>query len=1138
MLNLAAKSRQYFGVLTLLTAMAAGAGVYAMLAMPNSVYPEASFPRVAVVAELPGTSVEMLELSVTRPLENAISTVAGAERVRSSTIRGSVELSVHFSADTDMRGAVEAIRGRIATMSSELPRGLTTVIEQQTPSVFPIITLDLSGGAGPAMLRDYANYTLRPLIKGLPDVSYVTVIGGDEREILIEPDPAALSQAGLSLDEFCQQVQNANSLQAAGRIDWQRQALGVLGQAVANQPDQIARLIVTAKSGTQLHLEDLARVRLWHEDRTQAVSGMNRKRARMPVVSVSIFRRPGGNTIAVESALDEALLRLRPRVPPNIEMHVVYDQARFVRESVDNVRDAILIGGVGSVLVLLLFLRSVRATLISAITIPISLAITFLFLHWFHQSLNLMSLGGLGVAIGLIIDDTVVVIENICRHLSAKPGSQLHEQPPGKLVQPSAEVIAVASASSEVSPGQTPAPIQVATAGEPIAPNVASSDHSAAPMAVTEPVVVQEAKPSTALPAAGASPRSSPSPAAPSASAPTSADAIDAASHEITGAVVGSTLTTVTVFIPLAFITGMVGQFFSSLSMALCTAVLVSMVLSLTLIPLTAARVLKAGSVPEPGPIFNWFAGIYERVLGVALRWPKFVMLLAVGVIPLMVLLYGRLQSGLLPNMDEGAFILDYYLPEGTSLAETDRMAARIEDLLRENPYVAAYTRRTGAENGFFATQAFRGDITVVLVDRKKRPPIEEIMKDVQDDVKHRYPAIQRVEPIQVMQDELSDLAGAAKPIEIKIFGPDAGVLRNLAKQAGEILDSPEVKAAGLDESDNKVHEGNPDVYFQIDRVQAAAVGLAASQIQDQVRTALYGLVTNSVAQGERLINIRVRLPDAYRGDLDSLGALPITTPAGVVIPLEQLVSFTRRRTPVEIWRENQQPGLDVTGDLSSADKLGAVIKAIKPKLQVLERSLPAGYRIELAGQYESQQESFRSLTAMLIVAVALVFILLAFQFRSLVLPLLIFLTQPLSLGAAMAALWITGTPLNVSSYMGAILLIGLDVKNGIILIEYIEQLLAEGWELMPALLHAGRVRFRPILMTSLAAVLGLLPLAHRHRRRPRRRAGRSNAAAAGDRRYRRTIGEHAVHADGDPGRLPVGPQREEGDHVTGKRHA
>ncbi|HEV3415815.1 MAG TPA: efflux RND transporter permease subunit, partial [Pirellulales bacterium] len=557
-----------------------------------------------------------------------------------------------------------------------------------------------------------------------------------------------------------------------------------------------------------------------------------------------------------------------------------------------------------------------------------------------------------------------------------------------------------------------------------------------------------------------------------------SAAAVDAASREITGAVVGSTLTTVTVFVPLAFISGMVGQFFTSLSMALCIAVLVSMVLSLTLIPVVSARVLNPGSVPEPGRIFNWFANAYERVLRLALHWRKTVLVAALAVIPLMWLLYGRLESGLLPNMDEGTFILDYFMPEGTSLEETDRMAGKIEEILRENKYVAAYTRRTGAENGFFATQMFRGDFTVVLVDRTVRPPIGDIMDDVRNEVQRSYPVIQRVEPIQVMQDELNDLAGAAKPIEIKIFGPDYTVLRSLAEKAGEILESKEVKDAGLTESDDKVHEGNADVFFKVDPVQAAAVGLSASQIQDQVRTALFGQVTNTVASGERLLNIRVRLADALRSNLDRLGSLPISTPTGKVAPLEQFVTFTPRRTPVEIWRENQQPGIDVTGDLENADRLGAVVKAIQPKLSELVKTLPAGYRIELAGQYESQLASFHSLATMLVVATALVFLLLAFQFRSLVLPLLIFLTQPLSLGSAMFALWITGTPLNISSYMGAILLVGLDVKNGIILIEYIEQLLAEGWQLMPALLHAGRVRFRPILMTSLAAILGLLPLA------------------------------------------------------------
>ena len=856
--NLASKSRRYFGVIVLLTALATGAGIYAVLQMPNSVYPEVAFPRIVVIAELPGTSIDMMEVSVTRPLETAISTVTGVERVQSTTIRGSSELSVIFAGDADMQAALVNVRGRIATMSADLPKETSLVIEQQTPSVFPIITLDLSGGASPAALKDFATYTLRPLVK-VHDVANVTILGGDEREIVVEPDPAALANAGLSLDEFCQQLQAGNSSQAAGKIDWNHQALGILSQSISNTPAQVAHQVIVAKSGAKLRVEDLARVRLWHEDRTQAVSGMNRQRQSAPVVSVSIFRKLGGNTLAVASALEQELKKLRPQLPANIEMHIVYNQAQFVRESVANVRDAILIGGLGSVLVLLLFLRSVRATLISAVTIPVTIAITFLFLRRFNQSLNLMSMGGLAVAIGLIIDDTVVVIENICRHLA-------HRMPN------------VAQAVVSRSPDRD----TTATEGLPKPQETLSHQVSHG----------QET-----------SHKGGPTPESDTAAV------VDAASREITGAVVGSTLTTVMVFVPLAFISGMVGQFFTSLSMALCTAVLVSMVLSLTLIPVAAARILKPGSIPAPGRIFNSFAYLYERALRLALHWRKTALAAALAVIPLMWLLYGRLESGLLPNMDEGTFILDYFLPEGTSLAETDQMASKIEDILKDNEYVAAYTRRTGAENGFFATQMFRGDFTVVLVDRGKRPPIDEIMGDIRGEIRRRYPAIQRVEPVQVMQDELNDLAGATKRVEIKIFGPDDKELRRLAKQAGEILDSKEVRAAGLEDVDDKVHEGNADVYFRIDPVQAAAVGLTASQIQDQVRTALFGQVTNTVKQGERLINIRVRLSDALRSNLDRLANLSLATPSGKTVPLGQVVTFSRRRTPVEVWRKIRSRG-------------------------------------------------------------------------------------------------------------------------------------------------------------------------------------------------------------------------------------
>ena len=653
-----------------------------------------------------------------------------------------------------------------------------------------------------------------------------------------------------------------------------------------------------------------------------------------------------------------------------------------------------------SVVVLLLFLKSLRATLIAALSIPLSLIITFVFLYLTGDTLNLMSLGGLAVAIGLIIDDTVVVIENIARHLAE---------------------------------GQ-------------------SGDA-----------------------------------------------AVERASREISGAVIGSTLTTILVFVPLAFVSGVVGQFFQSLSISLTVALVVSMVVSLTIIPVLAARFLGRRAMPTTGPIYNRLADVYERALKVGLRFPRTIMLLALlAVVPGWILLHGltiplgthsieihALETGFMPDMDEGAFVLDYEMPVGTSLPQTDKVLRRVEAVLLKTPDISGYIRRTGAELGFFATEAYTGDILVSLKPPGRRRPMEEIIDELREELESEVPELE-TEFVPLVQDQINDLAGVASPIEVKVFGPDFAMLRTLAEQVGKIVEGVE----GATDVNAHVYLGNPDVVVRPDSAQTARVGLTVMDVEAQLNAALYGQVASTVPEQDRMTKIRVRYPDPIRYDREHLSMLPISlatatiaTPspgapaaAGVgFVPLGQLATIRTVRSPNELWRENQQPVITVSAELDKRD-LGSVNRELQEKLPAIK--FPPGYRWELAGSYRAQQESFASLLTVLIVAAALVFLLMGFQFRSVILPIRLFLVQPISLVSALFALWITGTPLNVSSFMGAILLIGLDVKNEIILIEYIGQLRKEGMPLHEALIKAGRTRFRPILMTSLCTILGLVPLA------------------------------------------------------------
>ena len=1221
MFALASRARPYFGALVLSAALLTAGGVYSALRMPSSVYPEVTFPRIAVVAKSGDRDVTNMDVKVTRPLEEAVSSVIGVAQVRSKTIRGGSEISVDFDPGTDMRRAETLTWNRIGAVKAQLPVLEELTVEQMTPSVFPILSLVLTGGDNRAQLRDYAYYQLAPLIKNIPDVLYARVAGGDVREIEVICRPDDLLAHGLSAADLADQIGQLTPLQPIGRVENQPLAFQLIVNGQAEKARQIADLVISTRKDQPIRVRDVADVQILHQDRAMSI-GYDQQDA----VVITVFRRPEGNTVQISRDLTNLLEKnglTRPvgdpakKPPRNIQAVVVYDQASFVETAVFNVRDAILIGGLFSILILLAFLRSWRATLVSALAIPTTLAITFLFLHWTGQTLNLMSLGGLAVAIGLIIDDTVVVIENIARHLS--PGARDSKEGRGARDERGG---ANDGASSSLAPR-------------------------------------------------------------PSSLAPSSPDPVDAASREITGAVIGSTLTTVLVFVPLAFIVGVYGKFFAALSWSLSIAVLVSMVISLTLVPVFAAKFLAGRPMPEPGPIYRFIADLYEFVLGAILRFVEWLfgaalrvaeglpgasawrfalragvlLSLAVPAVALGALLYigipakpgavvtkveeggpasraglvvgdrlvevgdkpvlnkqsfdglmaaqkpgtpldlgvlraGKktrvkveqpagvtlgasletpqpplrsIPTGLMPSMDEGAFVIDYWAPAGSPLGETEKKSQEIEKILSKNPDVKAYVRRTGAELGLFATQTSRGDIQVVLrpaendpihlltkpmrpkmadlekqlkaegkeltdpkvkeeiQSRYRRRPIKEwvdrnghiqpgVIDEVEDEIKDSFGENQlKIESVQIMADELNDLSGINKPVEVKLFGPDQQVLRSLAKDVAEVLES-KGKGRGIKEVNSNVRQGNPDLRIQLDGVYADKFGLKPDAVIRQLKAIFQGQIATQVPESSlRITDVRVRYPDSIRfgtepgattpakGHFDAQrvlnqwillpetklptatanSAAPMTlTGPQRAVPLYALGDIKPVRTPDEQWRENQQPAIFVTAERNEDQAgLGDVVRDIREWMSK-DITLPAGYRWEMGGEYVRQQEAFRSLAVVLVVAIFLVFIMLAFQFRSVALPLLIFLTQPLSLVSGLFALWLTNTPLNVSSYMGAILLIGLDMKNGILLVEYIQQLRKEGMALRPALLLAGRTRFRPILMTSLAAILGLFPLA------------------------------------------------------------
>jgi CzcA family heavy metal efflux pump len=960
------------------------AGVYAMTTLPSGIYPEVEFPRIVVVAHSGDLSPRLMMISVTRALEEAAREVLGVRRVRSRTIRGSTQLSVVFSPDVNMMDALQLMQGKIDEARADMPAGTAVRAERMTPSFFPMMEFNVTGPLPAADLRDIAMFQIRPLLNRIPGVASVNVDASDEREVSVIVDPKKLNAVKVTLDQIAEALKNTNTITSVGRLPKDYLQYLVLATGEITSLDDVRHVVVAFKNQTPIYLGDIAEVREGVVDRTTLITGSGQ-----PAAVLSIARQIGGNIIAVADGVERTLKENASSLPPAIRISKVYDLAAFVREAVRSVAEAILIGSVLAVFVLLLFLRDWRATLVAATTLPLTIVGSFFILRAAHGTINLMSMGGLAIAIGLVIDDAIVIVENIHRHLMA---------------------------------GETP---------------VAAADHG---------------------------------------------------TNELVGAVIGSTLTTVVVFVPLGMLQGVVGEFFAALSLTLSGAVLLSLVYALLFIPIPAARFLTARSTRHPTPSTQhpapaegahlsdaphdsgWMARRYESFLTGALGRPLLVIVATVAIAVVGALLYFRLETGFLPEMDEGGYVIDYVTPTGTSLTETDKMLKRLESVLQETPEVAGFIRRTGTEMGMFATEQNTGDILVRLKPRSAREKdVDEVISEQREKFAETLPGME-IEFVKLLQDMLGDLQGVPEPVEVKVFGDDIGTLATVAERIEEKLS----KIEGLVDLVGP-RRGNPELEVRIDPTKAAKLGFTTQEISTQLADGLLGDVATEVRRADRLIDLRVRYPDAYRFDPAWIREYPLITKEGATVPLSSAAEVVPVEGAAQLYREDLKQMVPITGRLENRD-MGSVIADVK-RVLTSER-LPVGYTYEIGGEYETQQESFQSLLVVLAVALLLVFGLLVAQFRRFSAAAVIMSAAPLSLVGAFGLLIVTRTPLNVSSFMGLILLIGLIVKNGIILIDYADRLVDEGLGRRDALVRAGAIRLRPILMTTLCTLFGLLPLA------------------------------------------------------------
>jgi CzcA family heavy metal efflux pump len=952
----------------LLTAFLTIAGLVAVFQLPSNIYPELNFPRIVVLAHSGDLAPDTMLLTVTRPIEESVSTALGVRRVDSKTIRGNSEIYILFQPDTDMQYALQLIQARVSEAHSSLPPDTELETERITPAVFPVLSLILNGNVPDADLHDDAQYILRPLFSRVPGVGIIQVQATDAREVSVIVDPQKMLAHRLSLVDIASELRATNQVTSVGRLskDYSQYLVLTTGQFV--NLDDIRKTVVAVDNGTPIRVSDLAEVRYGVADHQTIITGNGK-----PAALINISRQIGGNILQLTQQIKDQVANLGSAIPKTLHISVVYDLAEFVSESIGSVRDAILIGALLAALILFAFLRDSRTTLVAATSLPLSVIGTFFFLKLLGGTLNLMTLGGLAIAIGLIIDDAVVIIENIYRHLGL---------------------------------------------GE-------SQDVAA-----------------------------------------------ERGTQELLGAVVGSTATTLVVFLPLSFLKGVVGEFFSALCLTLGISVLLSLIFALAVIPLLSLRFLSANTHRSHSANFiEPVNRAYERAVRWSLKHRLVVAGMALASVILGVVLYTHLETGFLPEMDEGGYVLDYRTPAGTSLDETNRILEQVEKRVAAMPETQSFSRRTGAEMGLYATEQNTGDILVKLKPRSQRSRgTEEIMDDMRAQIAANIPGID-VEFTQLLQDMLGDLEGSPEPVEIKLFGNSLDVLEKVADDVGAKLQ----KIPGIVDFVG-LQKGNPEIVFHVDPALAGRAGLTADQVTQQVSAGLLGVSDTQLRESDRTVDIRVRFPDSFRYNYSNIQQFPILTPTKQIVPLSSLATVEQINGEAHLQRENQRLMVTLTARLENRD-LGSAIRDVQKMMDAT--SLPAGTTYEIGGQYESQQASFHDLLSVLGLALGAVFVVLVIQFREFRPALIILSAAPLSLLGVFAMLLVTGTALNVSSFMGIILMVGLVVKNGIILFEYVHKLWKE--ENMPlgeALVAAGKIRVRPILMTTLATLFGLLPLA------------------------------------------------------------
>ncbi|MES2448954.1 MAG: efflux RND transporter permease subunit [Pseudomonadota bacterium] len=945
------------------------AGLVAATRLPVTLFPHIDYPRVVVSIDAGERDASQMAADITRPAEIALRGIPGVTQIRSTTSRGSAEIAISFAWGDDMVAATLATQGALATIAPDLPAGTRFSVRRSDPTIFPVLGISLtSSKLNGVALAQLAQLKLRPLLSTVPGVAGVDVLGGAAPEIEVDVDPARLQSLGLTVTDVSTALGSANSVAAVGRIeDRHRLYLALVEDRLVNEAD-IAAIPVKAGTAPGAGVATLGQIATIRRAPAPAWTKVTSNGA--DAVLINIRQTPTADAVKLVRQVDERLKGVA--LPADVKVSAYYDQSELVTGAANAVRDAILLGAILAGVVLFLFLRSWRLMVITAALLPAVLAATCLGLYALHMSFNMMTLGGMAAAVGLVVDDAVVMLEHLMRRLQ------------------------------EAKEGECPSML--------------------------------------------------------------------AAAREMAKPLFGSTMATIVVFLPLAFITGVTGGFFKALAVTMTAALVVSLLYARFVLPIIADRWLTlkdAEAADKADRVTGALGSRYEKLAVRAFARPRLFAAVGAGILILMGLFaWNNLQSGFMPVMDEGGFVLDYKAKSGAALSDTDRLLRQVEKIIRETPEVTGYSRRTGVQLGGGLTEADEGDFFIRLTSGSRRP-IDEVMTEIRGKVETTVPGL-KIETVQLMEDLIGDLTAVPQPIEVKLFGDDQA---QLAAAAGKVAGTIG-RIGGVVEVQDGLRVAGDAIIIKVDRAAAALAGLDPDAVAKQVETQIGGTVATKILAGEQVIDVRVRLPRELRQRADALKALTIRAADGRAVALRAIAQVSIAAGQRQITREDLAPFIPVTARLEGKD-LGSGIKEVQAAVAGLH--LPSTIRVDYGGLYAQQKQSFSDLTTVFVAALLLSALLLTLLYEQWAFTAAVIGTVLLSTTAVFAGLWLTGTELDISALMGLTMVVGMITELAIF---YLAELVPDAPVDAASLLAAGKARLRPIVMSALIAILTLLPLA------------------------------------------------------------